>query len=484
MDSQKLHVAILASPGLGHLIPVLVLGNRLATHHDVKVSVLVIATSTSPAESQLLKPPSGPNAADIINIPPADISHLIDANTSMVAQLCIMVRESLPGVRSTIAGMKHRPDVLIGDLFCTEAFPIATEFNIPKYLYVLSTAWFTALTSYCPVLHEQIDGQYVDQSEPLQIPGCKPVRPEDVVDPMLDRNSQQYREYLRQATEYPLGDGILINTWEALEPVSLEALGGNEPLRAVVKSPVYAIGPLTRPMEPAGPKSELIKWLDVQPHESVIFVAFGSGGTLSAQQITELAWGLESSQQRFIWVARPPAKNGSDESFFTSGAGSDGTPDYLPEGFLTRTKETGWVVPMWAQQLEILNHPSVGGFLSHCGWNSTLESIKSGVPVIAWPLYAEQRLNATMLTEELGIAVRPEILPTKRVVDRREIEKMVRTVMDCKEGKVMRDKVKKLKSSAEIALSKGGSSYDNMCNVLRDAQMRLKSLRSMCNAQF
>ena len=94
--------------------------------------------------------------------------------------------------------------------------------------------------------------------------------------------------------------------------------------------------------------------------------------------------------------------------------------------------------------------------------------------MIAWPLYAEQRLNATMLTEELGIAVRPEILPAKKVVDREEIEKLVRTVMEYKEGKVMRDKVKKLKNSDENALNTGGSSYDTMCNLLRDVQMRLK----------
>ncbi|KAL3525425.1 hypothetical protein ACH5RR_013797 [Cinchona calisaya] len=479
MDSKKLHIAILASPGLGHLIPVRVLGNRLASLHDVKITILVITTNTSEAESQLLKPPSGEKLVDILPIPPVGISHLIDANTKMVTQLSIMVHEALPGVRSTIAGMKPRPDVLIGDLFCTEAFPIATEFGMPMYLYVPSTAWFTALTTYCPVLHEQIDGQYVDQTEPLKIPGCKSVRPEDVVDPMLDRNDQQYREYLRHGIGYTLGDGILMNTWEDLEPISLEALRKNESLGAVVKRPVYPIGPLRRPIEPEGPRSELIKWLDMQPNESVIFVSFGSGGTLSAQQITELAWGLELSQQRFIWVVRPPAKSGADESFFTSGSGSDGTPDYLPEGFLTRTKKSGLVEPLWTEQVEILNHPSVGGFLSHCGWNSTLESITTGVPMIAWPLYAEQRLNATMLTEELGIAVRPEVLPTKKVVGRKEIEKMVRTVMEYKEGKLMRDKVRQLKISAENALNKGGSSYNNMCDLLKDAEMRSKSLKSM-----
>lgn len=478
MDIKKLHVAILSSPGLGHLIPVLVLGNRLATHHEVKVTILAITTSTSAVESQILKPPSGRELVDVLQIPPVDISHLIDADTKMLTQLFKMVREALPGVRSTIAGMKHRPDVLIGDLFCTEAFAIATEFNMPKYVFVTSTAWLTALITYLPVLHEQIDGQYVDQIEPFKIPGCKPVRPEDLVDPMLDRNDQQYRECLRLGTELALGDGILMNTWEELEPISLEALRRNESLRAAAKLPVYPVGPISRPIEPPGPKGELIKWLDKQPSESVIFVCFGSGGTLSAQQITELAWGLELSKQRFIWVVKPPAKNSADESFFTAGSGRDGTPLYLPEGFLIRTKATGLVVPLWAKQLEILKHPSVGGFLSHCGWNSTLESITSGVPMIAWPLYAEQKLNATMLAEDLGVAVRPEFLPTKKVVDREEIEKMVRTLMEYEEGKVLRDRVKKLKISAENALSKGGSSYNTMCDVLKDAELRLKSLKS------
>lgn len=119
--------------------------------------------------------------------------------------------------------------------------------------------------------------------------------------------------------------------------------------------------------------------------------------------------------------------------------GGDGTPEYLPEGFLTRTKDFGLVIQVWSDQAGILNHPSVGGFLSHCGWNSCIESITNGVPIIAWPLYAEQRQNATMLTEELGVAVKPKVLPTKKVVEREEIEKLVRSVMQYEEGKDLRE---------------------------------------------
>nr|GLL39244.1 anthocyanidin 3-O-glucosyltransferase 5-like [Ipomoea trifida] len=117
------------------------------------------------------------------------------------------------------------------------------------------------------------------------------------------------------------------------------------------------------------------------------------------------------------------------------------TLPYLPEGFLTRTHKQGLVVPEWAEQTLILRHPSIGGFLSHCGWNSTLESITNGVPMIAWPLYAEQRQNATMLTEELGVAIRPTKLPTKGVIAREEVKKLVKMVLQYEEGKEMRERV-------------------------------------------
>ncbi|CAI9753005.1 unnamed protein product [Fraxinus pennsylvanica] len=475
MDGSKLHVAILASPGMGHLIPVLLLANRLATQHGVKVTVLEVTTAFSPSESHLLKLPTEKNLVERIELPPVEISHLIKPDTKVVEQLCMMLREALPGVRSTISALNHRPDALIVDHFGTEALPIAAEFNMAKYVYVPSTAWFVALTIYCPVLDKEVEGQYVDQQDLLKIPGCKPIRPEDVVDPMLDRNDQQYYEYVSMGNRLTQFDGILLNTWEDLESTTLKAFKENEIWRSIVKIPVHPIGPLRRPVQPDGSKSAVIEWLDKQPNDSVVFVSFGSGGMLSAQQITELAFGLEMSEQKFIWVVRPPTEGAADDAFFTSKTvDSDGTPYYLPEGFSTRTGNLGRVVSMWAQQVEILNHPSVGGFMTHCGWNSTLESICSGVPMIAWPLYAEQRLNATYLVEELGISVRPLVLPTKNVVARDEIEKMVRSLMDDEEGK----KISLLQFfdflSAENALSKGGSSYNSLSEMLKHVAAKLK----------
>ncbi|CAL5367203.1 unnamed protein product [Camellia sinensis] len=478
MESTKLHAAILSSPGMGHLVPVLELGKRLATHHGLEVTILVVTTHSSPAESQLLDPSTAPKHLRILQLPPVDISSLVNPDTKIVTLLAIIMRQARPSLRSALSAMEHRPAMFIVDLFGSEAFEIANEFNMSKYVFVTSTAWFTALTIYCHVLDKEVEGEYVDQNEPLRLPGCKPVRPEDVVDPMLDRTNQDYYEYMRIGVEYSLSDGILMNTWEDLEGTSLKALRDHKIMRSIVKVPVYPIGPLTKPVEPAGPNSELLEWLDKQPSESVIYVSFGSGGTLSAEQTIELAWGLELSQQRFVWVLRPSIEGHGGSSFFTSGSGPDGTPDCLPDGFLTRTHNVGVVVPLWAPQVKILSHLSVGGFLSHCGWNSTLESVSNGVPMIAWPLYAEQRMNATMLEEELGVAVKPKVLPTKKVVRREEIEEMVTIVMESnKHGrKEMKERAKELKNSGKNALSKGGSSYKSMCEVInKDCQLRLES---------
>ncbi|KAM1529324.1 hypothetical protein EV2_019036 [Malus domestica] len=473
--SSKPHAAILCSPGLGHLIPVLELAKRLVTHRNFTVTIFAIPSPTSKAESELLKAATTPKFCDIVELPPPDISGCVGPDAAVVTLLAVMMREVRPAFRSAILGIKPplRPTVLIVDLFSTESLSIGDELGIPKYVFIACNAWFLALTVYVRVLDKEVEGEYVDQTEPLRIPGCKPVRPEDVVDPMLDRTDQQYLEYVRIGSNFPKSDGILINTWEDLQHETLDAFRDERLLGGVAKVPVYPIGPLTRPVQSggsAGPKEEgLFNWLDKQPSESVIFVSLGSGGTVSFEQMTEMAWGLELSQQRFIWVVRPPS-NSPDAAFFTSGDGDNDASTYLPKGFLTRTRDVGLVVPLWVPQVDMLSHPSIGGFWSHCGWNSTIESITNGVPMIVWPLYAEQRLNATLLTEELGVAVRSKVLPLKKVVGREEIEGMVRKIMVDRDGQAIRDRVKELKLSAAKALSVAGSSYNALSQIPGDNQ--------------
>ncbi|KAL6224672.1 hypothetical protein ACLB2K_003527 [Fragaria x ananassa] len=250
-----------------------------------------------------------------------------------------------------------------------------------------------------------------------------------------------------------MSDGILINTWEDLEPTCLKTMREHPEWKKIVKIPLYSIGPMVRlaGQSGGGRRSELLDWLDKQPSESVLYISFGSGGVLSAEQIIQMVWGLEFSKQRFIWVVQPPSRGGG------GGAKENDMSEYLPEGFMVRTHDKGLVVTTWAPQSEILAHSSVGGFLSHCGWNSALESIMNGLPMIAWPLYAEQKMVATLLVEELKVAIRPKVLPTKQVAGREEIEMLVRKIMEQTEGDAMR-RTKELKASGEKALGMGGSS--------------------------
>ncbi|KAL6222462.1 hypothetical protein ACLB2K_005854 [Fragaria x ananassa] len=475
-SNSTVHAAILTSPGLGHVIPVIELGKRLiAANRNASVTIFAMS-STSQAESQTIKEATTAKL-NVVELPPVDISGLVDPKAAVVTCLAVWMREIRPAFRSALQDMACRPTMLIVDFFGTESLPIADELGIPKFVYVPCSAWFLALMTYSPTLDKEVEGEYVDQTEPLKIPGCRSVLPEEVADPMLDRTNQQYSEYIRFCGEIPLCDGIFLNTWEELQPTTLASFRDEKLLGRVTKMvPVYPIGPLTRPVRSRSgyPRvdQDLFEWLDKQPSESVLFVSLGSGGTLSYEQMNEMAWGLELSQQRFIWVVRPPTTK-SDAAFFTSGNGDGDLSTYFPEGFLTRTSGIGLVVPLWAPQVDILGHPSVGGFITHCGWNSALESVTNGVPMIAWPLYAEQRLNATSLTEELGVAVRSEVPPWKKVVGREEIERMVRKIIVEKDGFKIKSRVKELKQSGEKALREGGSSYNALSQVVSKAMQDL-----------
>jgi UDP:flavonoid glycosyltransferase YjiC (YdhE family) len=123
------------------------------------------------------------------------------------------------------------------------------------------------------------------------------------------------------------------------------------------------------------------------------------------------------------------------------------------------------LVQEWAPQVNVLKHPSIGCFISHCGWGSVLESLTHGVPIIAWPLYAEQSMNATLLVEDLGVAVKTTLPPTKNVVGREEIASLVKKVILA--GRNMKERVEEIKVSAEKTLCEGGSSYNTLSKVAK-----------------
>jgi len=169
----------------------------------------------------------------------------------------------------------------------------------------------------------------------------------------------------------------------------------------------------------------------------------------------EIAIGLEKSGHRFLWVLRSPPADGETKSSLAKPE-----PDLdvlLPDGFLDRTRGRGLVVTKWAPQVAVLSHDSVGGFVTHCGWNSILEAVRAGVPMVGWPLYAEQRLNRVLLVEEMKVALALEE-SEGGFVSADELEKRVRELMDSVSGKGVRERVREMKDCAKAALGEGGTS--------------------------
>lgn len=201
--------------------------------------------------------------------------------------------------------------------------------------------------------------------------------------------------------EWSKADAILFNTVEGLDRTGLTYF------RRKLGGPVWAVGPLNLSIDNrahagkgAGNTSDLCtQWLDTKPAKSVLYVSFGSQNTLSTSQMTELALALEASCKNFIWVVRPPVEFDTNSEFRAK--------EWLPHGFEERVKESnrGLLMHKWAPQLDILSHEAVSVFLSHCGWNSVMEALGRGVPILGWPLAAEQFYNAKLLEEDVGVCV-------------------------------------------------------------------------------
>lgn len=314
-----------------------------------------------------------------------------------------------------------------------------------------------------PKLDKIVSCEYRDMPGPLGLPGCVPIYGVDFPEASQNRKNEAYKILLHHTERYKLAEGIFVNSFTDLESDALRVFQ-NE----ISDWPrVYPIGPIIQSGFGSDEyKWECLSWLDQQPIGSVLFVSFGSGGTLSYEQTIELAMGLEKSGQRFIWVVRSPSNSTFGTMFSHGNKDDDGSFQFLPEGYLDKIKDRGFLIPTWAPQIKILSHKSTGGFLSHCGWNSTLESIVFGVPLIAWPLYAEQRMNAVMLNEGLKVALRPKA-NERGIVERDEIARVIKDLMEREEGSKTRDKMKVLSELSKKARSEDGNSTKTLNQVIK-----------------
>ncbi|CAO1948332.1 unnamed protein product [Urochloa humidicola] len=456
------HVVLLASPGAGHVLPMAELARRVVAHGEFTATLVTYANFISSAEghsSTLASLPPSVSTAVLPEVPLDDLP----AGSSVETRIYTIVERALPLLRDLL--LSHLASSSFGggvaafvpDLFGAWALPVAVELGIPGYVFRTTNLMVLHTVLHALELDRTTTCQFRDLPEPIRLPGCVPLRGADLPDPFQDRTDPTYCSVLEKAKRYLLADGFIVNTFDAMEHETIAAF--NELSRKGVYPPAYAVGPFVRTCSSGDEKAErgCLRWLDEQPDTSVLYVCLGSGGTLSTEQTAELAAGLEASEQRFLWVVRFPSdKDGSASYFGTAGHGDDPL-SYLPEGFVERTRGVGLCVPQWVPQVEVLSHRAVGGFLSHCGWNSTLEAVAAGVPMLAWPLFAEQRMNAVMLSERAGMALRPRE-NDDGVVPREEVAAAVMELMLGEKGATAREKARELRVAAAEAWAPDGAS--------------------------
>ncbi|KAF8008989.1 hypothetical protein BT93_J0085 [Corymbia citriodora subsp. variegata] len=243
----------------------------------------------------------------------------------------------------------------------------------------------------------------------------------------------KYRNQIEGASESDMTDMervmqcmsglILVKTFRELEGKYIDYLSD------LLGKKVVPVGPLVQdPVQEDG--NHIIEWLDRKERSSTIFVSFGTEYFLTEKEREEIAYGLELSNVNFIWAVKFP------------GEGHIKLEEALPKGFLERVRGRGVVIEGWAPQGRILAHPSVGGFASHCGWNSVMESMKFGVPIIAMPMHLDQPLNAR-LVEDVGVGL--EVMRNERgELEREEVAKVIKAVVVEEGGERVRNNVREV----------------------------------------
>ncbi|XP_048326737.2 7-deoxyloganetic acid glucosyltransferase [Ziziphus jujuba] len=266
--------------------------------------------------------------------------------------------------------------------------------------------------------------------------------------------------FVQQTLHSPRAQAIILNTFEDLEGPIISHI------RTLCPN-IYSIGPLHMHLKLRLANNEAssqssnnlfevdrscIAWLDAQPPKSIIYISFGSFTVMTRNQLIEFWYGLVNSNARFLWVARLDLVAG------------DGEEAQIPLELLEESRERGFIVG-WAPQEEVLAHPAVGGFLTHSGWNSTLESIVAGVPMICWPYFADQQVNSRFVSEvwKIGIDI-------KDVCDRKIVEKMLNDLMVERKEEFSKaaDEISRL---ARQSVNEGGSSYYNLDRLIEDIRL-------------
>ncbi|KAK4437412.1 UDP-glucose flavonoid 3-O-glucosyltransferase 6 [Sesamum alatum] len=459
-DQKVTSLVFIPFPIMSHLATAVKTAKLLADRDD-RLSITVLAmklpidtlissyTKNSPdARVKIVElPEDEPTFSELMKSSKNFFFRYIESQKDTVRDAVVEITKSSRSSR--IAG-------IVIDMFCTPMIDVANELGVPTYMFFSSGSATLGLMFHLQSLRDDSNVdvmEYQDSDAEISVPTfVNPVPATVWPSPVFDKDSG----FLDFARRFRETKGIMVNTFLEFETHQIRSLSDDKKI-----PPVYPVGPILQADadetdQEKQKHGEIMGWLDRQPDLSVVFLCFGTHGCLDGDQVKEIAVALENSGDRFLWSLRKPPP---EEKIVFLGD-YENPEEVLPKGFLERTREIGKVIG-WAPQMAVLSHPAVGGFVSHCGWNSTLESVWCGVPMAVWPLSAEQQLNAFLLVKEfeMAVAIKMDYKKDSNVIVGVEtIEKAISQLMD-RENEI-RVKIRALKEKSRMALIEGGSSYN------------------------
>ncbi|KAJ6870215.1 7-deoxyloganetin glucosyltransferase-like [Populus alba x Populus x berolinensis] len=390
----------------------------------------------------------------------------IDASQETIPLAMAVENNMLAPFKVLLAKLDNPPiTCLVSDVFVRFTITAAEELGLPIVMLVTMSACgymgFKQLhdlkeKGFLPLKDESyLTNGYLETTIIEGIPGMKPLQLKDFpYTRTIDPDDFPFNFVMRAAEASVKAHAIAIHTFDALEQDVLDGL-------STIFPRVYSIGPLQlllNQIQQDGlssvgynlwkEDSECLQWLDTKEPKSVVYVNFGSIAVMTAEQLVEFAMGLANSEISFLWIIRPDLVTGESA--------------ILPSEFQVETQNRGFVTS-WCPQEEVLNHPSVGGFLTHTGWNSIIESLCAGVPVICWPLFADQPINCSYACIEWGVGMEID-----NNVRRDEVETLIRNLMGGEECKKIREKAKHWRKVAEEATVPNGSSSINLDKFINE----------------
>ncbi|KAL5720749.1 hypothetical protein ACHQM5_013388 [Ranunculus cassubicifolius] len=450
------NIVILPYMAQGHTLPLLDLSKALSQRG---LNVTIITTPwNAPAISKHIQ--THPNIY-IKQIPFPQTQDIPNGceNTSQLPSMLYLapfleaaaqLQQPFEELLQDMANTGSLPICVISDYFLSWSAVGCRKWNIPRLVFLGNGVLSMAITK--SLFRNWSDLVIGSGADPIHFPGVKlpfsltlndMPRLKQYTDP-----TDRFTKFMIQIEEWDKeSSGVIVNSFMEIESDHVSSL------ESFYKdgSKAWCIGPflLHETHKMKNPSEPYIKWLDDQKKcKSVIYVSFGSQADMSDTQLDELAYGLEMSGHPFIWAVK-------SETW---------TP---PKEVELRIMGRGWIIQNWVDQRSILAHPATGGFLSHCGWNSMMESLCAGVPILAWPLTSDQPLNAKFLVDSLGAALWiTQNLSETGSVGREIVCEATKEFMESESGERVRGKVQVLAELARKAMHNGGSSDKNLAELI------------------